>query len=64
MILGAQSLVGAFLMTVVERTWEFGMLDALVQVPLVVLAGTLLAVLVPGLRVRRMRPVEALREEE
>lgn len=139
MILVALSLVGAFLMTVFERTREFGMLlavgmrpnaivgmlaieavgvwvlgtaigsalciavvaplasvgidlagfegfeemeemaqkmmmptrmypaldvGALVQAPLAMLAGTLLAMLVPGLRVRRMRPVEALREEE
>ena len=139
MILVALSLVGAFLMTVFERTREFGMLlavgmrpnaivgmlsieavcvwilgtaigsvlcvavvvplaavgidiagfegfeemealaqkmmmptrlypaldvDALVQAPVVMLVGTLLAMLIPGLRVRRMRPVEALREEE
>ena len=138
MILVALSLVGAFMMTVFERTREFGMLlaigmrpnaiggmlaveavcvwalgavlgialctavvvplsnvgidiaalggermegmtekmmmpthmypalvvDAFVQAPLVMLAGTLLAMLIPGLRVRRLKPVEALREEE
>ena len=138
MILVALSLVGAFMMTVFERTREFGMLlaigmrpnaiagmlaveavcvwalgavlgialctavvvplsnvgidivalggermegmtekmmmpthmypalavDAFVQAPLAMLAGTLLAMLIPGLRVRRLKPVEALREEE
>ena len=38
--------------------------DAMLAAPLVMLAGTLIAALVPALRVRRMRPVEALREEE
>ena len=37
---------------------------ALGQAPLVMLVGTLFAALVPALRVRRMRPVEALRAEE
>ena len=37
---------------------------AFAQAPLVMLAGTLLAMLIPGLRVRRLKPVEALREEE
>ena len=37
---------------------------ALAQAPLVMLIGTLFAALVPALRVRRMRPVEALRAEE
>ena len=37
---------------------------ALAQAPLVMLTGTLVAALVPALRVRRMRPVEALRAEE
>lgn len=37
---------------------------ALLQAPLVMLIGTLLAALIPALRVRRMRPVEALRAEE
>ena len=37
---------------------------ALTLAPLVMLAGTLLAAVVPALRVRKMRPVEALREEE
>ena len=34
------------------------------QTPLIMLAGTLIAALIPALRVRRMRPVDALREEE
>ena len=38
--------------------------DAVVQAPLIMLAGTLLAAWIPALRVRRMRPVDALREEE
>ena len=37
---------------------------ALLQAPLVMLVGTLFAALIPALRVRRMRPVEALRAEE
>ena len=37
---------------------------ALTQAPLVMLIGTLLAALIPALRVRRMRPVDALRAEE
>ena len=37
---------------------------ALVQAPLVMLLGTLIAAWIPALRVRRMRPVDALREEE
>ena len=37
---------------------------ALAQAPLVMLAGTLLAALTSALRVRRMRPVDALRAEE
>lgn len=37
---------------------------ALLQAPLVMLIGTLVAALIPALRVRRMRPVEALRAEE
>ncbi|MCY3810363.1 MAG: FtsX-like permease family protein [Gammaproteobacteria bacterium] len=37
---------------------------ALLLAPGIMLAGTLLAALVPALRVRRMHPVEALREEE
>lgn len=38
--------------------------QALTQTPLIMLAGTLIAALIPALRVRRMRPVDALREEE
>lgn len=38
--------------------------NVLTQAPLIMLAGTLLAALIPALRVRRMRPVDALREEE
>ena len=38
--------------------------DVFVQAPLIMLAGTLLAAWIPALRVRRMRPVDALREEE
>lgn len=38
--------------------------SALIQAPLVMLFGTLIAALIPALRVRRMSPVEALREEE
>ena len=37
---------------------------ALLLAPGIMLAGTLLAALIPALRVRRMHPVEALREEE
>ena len=37
---------------------------ALVQAPLVMLLGTLVAAWIPALRVRGMRPVDALREEE
>lgn len=37
---------------------------ALLLAPGIMLAGTLLAALVPALRVRKMHPVEALREEE
>jgi len=36
----------------------------LTETPALMLAGTLLGALIPALRVRRMRPVEALREEE
>ncbi len=39
-------------------------ITALVQSPLVMLAGTLIAALIPALRVRKMRPVDALREDE
>ena len=38
--------------------------NVFVQAPLIMLAGTLLAAWIPALRVRRMRPVDALREEE
>ena len=38
--------------------------NALLQSPLVMLAATLLAAWIPALRVRRMKPVDALREEE
>ena len=38
--------------------------DVFMQAPLIMLAGTLLAAWIPALRVRRMRPVDALREEE
>lgn len=37
---------------------------ALAQAPAAMLAGTLCAALIPALRVRRMRPVEALRAEQ
>ena len=37
---------------------------ALLLAPGIMLAGTVLGALIPALRVRRMRPVEALREEE
>lgn len=47
-----------------ERLYPLVSLDAMTMAPLVMLAGTLLAALVPALRVRRMRPVDALREEE
>ena len=38
--------------------------EALVEPPLVMLAGTLIAALVPALRMRRLRVIEALRAEE
>ena len=38
--------------------------NVLAQSPLIMLAGTLLAALIPAMRVRRMKPVDALREEE
>ena len=47
-----------------ERLYPQLSLRALTQAPLVMLVGTLCAALIPALRVRRMRPVEALREEE
>ncbi len=47
-----------------DRLYPLVSLDAMTMAPLVMLAGTLLAALIPALRVRRMRPVDALREEE
>lgn len=47
-----------------DRLYPLVGLDAMTMAPLVMLAGTLLAALIPALRVRRMRPVDALREEE
>lgn len=47
-----------------DRLYPLVSLAAMTMAPLVMLAGTLLAALVPALRVRRMRPVDALREEE
>ena len=38
--------------------------DAVVQPPLIMLAGTLVAALIPALRMRRLRVVDALRAEE
>ena len=47
-----------------DRLYPLVSLEAMTMAPLVMLAGTLLAALMPALRVRRMRPVDALREEE
>ena len=47
-----------------ERLYPVVKADMFVMAPAVMLAGTLIAALIPALRVRRMRPVDALREEE
>lgn len=47
-----------------DRLYPLFDLTAMAGAPLIMLAGTLAAALIPGLRVRRMRPVDALREEE
>ena len=47
-----------------DRLYPLLQADMFVLAPAVMLAGTLIAALIPALRVRRMRPVDALREEE
>ena len=47
-----------------DRLYPSLNLNVLTEAPLWMLAGTLLGALIPALRVRRMQPVEALREEE
>ena len=47
-----------------DRLYPLLTLAAAIQAPLIMLAGTLIAALIPALRVRRMKPVDALREEE
>ncbi|MYD97580.1 MAG: ABC transporter permease [Gammaproteobacteria bacterium] len=47
-----------------DRLYPSLNVNVLTESPLWMLAGTLLGALIPALRVRRMQPVEALREEE
>lgn len=61
-IAGLEDMAGQFMMP--ERIHPEISLLTLGSAPLVLLAATLVAGLIPALRVRRLRPVEALREEE
>ena len=61
-IAGLEEMAGQFMMP--ERIHPEVSFLTLGTAPLVLLAGTLVAGLIPALRVRRLKPVEALREEE
>ena len=61
-IAGLEEMAGQFMMP--ERIHPAVSFLTLGTAPLVLLAGTLVAGLIPALRVRRLQPVEALREEE
>ena len=61
-IAGLEDMAGQFMMP--ERIHPEVSFLTLGTAPLVLLAGTLVAGLIPALRVRRLKPVEALREEE
>ncbi len=59
---GAEEMAAMTMMP--DRLYPALNVDALAWSPLLMLAGTLIAALIPALRVRKMRPVDALREEE
>ncbi len=61
-IAGLEDMAGQFMMP--ERIHPEVSFLTLGTAPVVLLAGTLVAGLIPALRVRRLKPVEALREEE
>lgn len=61
-IAGLEDMAGQFMMP--ERIHPEVSFFTLGTAPLVLLVGTLVAGLIPALRVRRLKPVEALREEE
>ena len=59
---GMESLAGQLMMP--ERLYPALNVEVLTESPLWMLLGTLIAALIPALRVRRMQVVESLREEE
>lgn len=61
-IAGLEDMAGQFMMP--ERIHPEVSFFTLGTAPVVLLVGTLVAGLIPALRVRRLKPVEALREEE